>query len=324
MKPGGAGASGPSPILKKSAAWQKNLIVIWSTRLLATGPVPPLPDPQPVSNSKPEMAELQRLQKLLAQQGVASRRQIERLIRQGRVQLNGQTVDQMGIKIDPDHDSVQVDGRTIPLTPFQEEQSLHLMLHKPRGYLSTCQDPFDRSTVLDLLPASYREQHIRLYPIGRLDRDSSGLLLLSNDGDLTLHLTHPRYHLPKTYLVKVQGQPSPQTLHQWQEGIDLGDDRTLPAEVILQDPRLIPKSLLSSDSRNTTPTLTTWLRVVLHEGKKRQIRRVASRLGHPVLTLHRIAVGSLHLGDLKCGQCRLLLPTEVATLKRESQASHVS
>ncbi|NJK61578.1 MAG: rRNA pseudouridine synthase [Synechococcaceae cyanobacterium SM2_3_1] len=270
------------------------------------------------------MAELQRLQKLLAQKGVASRRQIERLIREGRVQLNGKQVVQMGVKIDPEQDWVQVDGRRIPLTAAPEDQSLPLMLNKPCGYLSTCQDPFHRSTVLDLLPATYRGQDQRLYPIGRLDRDSSGLLLLSNDGDLTLHLTHPRYHLPKTYLVEVQGQPSPHVLQQWKEGIDLDDSRTLPAEVTLQDPRSLPDSLLSSDRRNSASALTTWLRVVLHEGKKRQIRRVASRLGHPVLTLHRIAVGSLHLGDLQCGQCRLLLPTEVATLKHESQASYVS
>lgn len=270
------------------------------------------------------MAELQRLQKLLAQKGVASRRQIERLIHEGRVHLNGQQVNQMGIKIDPEQDSVQVDGRIIPLTSAPEHQLFHLMLNKPRGYLSTCQDPFHRSTVLDLLPAPYRTQAIRLYPVGRLDRDSSGLLLLSNDGELTLRLTHPRYHLPKTYLVEVQGQPSPHVLQQWKEGIDLDDSHTLPAEVTLQDSRSVPESLHSSDRRDSDPTLTTWLQVVLHEGKKRQIRRVASRLGHPVLTLHRIAVGSLHLGDLKCGQCRLLLPTEVATLQHESQASYVS
>jgi pseudouridine synthase len=269
------------------------------------------------------MAELQRLQKLLAQQGVASRRQIEQLIRDGRVQINGKTVDQMGIKIDPEQDSVQVDGRTISLTSARK-QPLHLMLNKPSGFLSTCQDPFHRPTVLDLLPASYREQHIRLYPIGRLDRDSSGLLLLSNDGDLTLHLTHPRYHLPKTYLVEVQGQPPPSILQAWREGINLDDGRTLPAEVTLQDPCSAEELRLASAPKDSPPTRTTWLRVVLHEGKKRQIRRVASRLGHPVLTLHRIAVGSLHLGDLKCGQCRLLLPTEIATLKRESQANHVS
>ncbi|MCF2972632.1 rRNA pseudouridine synthase [Synechococcus sp. Nb3U1] len=248
------------------------------------------------------MAEPQRLQKLLAQQGLASRRQVEAWMVAGRIRVNGEVVTELGCKADPDRDRIEVDGQVIS---FSRDPVRHvLLLHKPVGVLSTCADPLGRKTVLDLLPEPWHSQ-IRLYPVGRLDADSSGALLLSDDGNLTLKLTHPRYHLPKTYRVQVQGQPSQTTLQYWRDGVDLEGYTTLPAEV--------ERSSAPSFYRRSTPE-GSWLKVVLFEGRNRQIRRVAERLGHPVLTLHREAIGSLRLGNLKPGQFRQLEPHQVQAL----------
>ncbi|MEN9220842.1 MAG: pseudouridine synthase [Thermostichus sp. BF3_bins_97] len=248
------------------------------------------------------MAEPQRLQKLLAQQGLASRRQVEAWIVAGRIRVNGEVVTELGYKAHPERDRIEVDGQVIPLS---RDPARHvLLLHKPVGVLSSCRDPFGRKTVLDLLPPPWHRQ-IRLYPVGRLDADSSGALLLSDDGDLTLKLTHPRYHLPKTYRVQVQGQPSPTTLQHWRDGVDLEGYTTLPAEVeFCSAPRF---------QQRRDPDCS-WLRVVLFEGRNRQIRRVAELLGHPVLTLHREAIGPLRLGNLKPGQFRQVNPHEIQAL----------
>lgn len=247
------------------------------------------------------MATPQRLQKLLAQQGLASRRQVEAWILAGRIRVNGKVVTELGFKADPERDRIEVDGRVIP---FGDPARYVLLLHKPLGVLSTCKDPWGRKTVLDLLPPPWKRQ-IRLYPVGRLDADSSGALLLTNDGDLTLKLTHPRYHLPKIYRVQVQGRPSRATLQQWRDGVNLEGYTTLPAEVEFCP---APNFGYRQDANSS------WLRVVLFEGRNRQIRRVAEQLGHPVLRLHREAIGPLHLGNLKAGQFRLLEPQEVQAL----------
>jgi 16S rRNA pseudouridine516 synthase len=247
------------------------------------------------------MAAPQRLQKLLARQGLASRRQVESWILAGRIRVNGKVVTELGFKADPERDCIEVDGQAISCG---DPARYVLLLHKPRGVLSTCKDPWGRKTVLDLLPPPWNRQ-IRLYPVGRLDADSSGALLLTNDGDLTLKLTHPRYHLPKTYRVQVQGRPSQATLQRWREGVDLDGSTTLPAVVEFCDPPPF------GNRRNSN---SSWLRVVLFEGRKRQIRRVAEQLGHPVLSLHREAIGPLRLGNLKPGQFRLLEPQEVQAL----------
>ncbi|MEN9229793.1 MAG: pseudouridine synthase [Thermostichus sp. DG02_5_bins_236] len=248
------------------------------------------------------MAEPQRLQKLLAQQGLASRRQVEAWIVAGRIRVNGQVVTELGYKADPEQDRIEVNNEQIE---FSRDPVRHvLLLHKPVGVLSTCADPWGRKTVLDLLPEPWHSQ-IRLYPVGRLDADSSGALLLSDDGDLTLKLTHPRYHLPKTYQVQVQGQPSQTTLQHWRDGVDLEGYTTLPAEV---EPCFAPSFFKRSNPEGS------WLRVILFEGRNRQIRRVAERLGHPVLTLHREAIGPLRLGNLKPGQFRQLEPHQIQAL----------
>lgn len=242
------------------------------------------------------MAE--RLQKLLSQWGVASRRQAEAMIVAGRVRLNGQ-VAQLGSQADPQQDRIEVDGQL--LKPGDRPQRVYLLLHKPRGYVSTCQDPQKRRTVLDLLPPDLRQGQ-GIHPVGRLDYDSSGALLLSNDGELTARLTHPRYHLAKTYQVRVAGQPTASVLAQWRRGVLLAGQRTLPAEV----------EVLRSEPEQTL------LRIILREGRNRQIRRVAEQLGHPVLKLHRTAIGDLPLGSLSCGAYRFLQPSEIAGLQRSS------
>jgi 23S rRNA pseudouridine2605 synthase len=240
------------------------------------------------------MAE--RLQKLLSQWGVASRRQAEGLISAGRVRLNGR-VAQLGDQADPQQDCIEVDGQLLKVG--DRPQRHYLLLNKPRGYVTTCLDPEQRRTVFDLLPPDLRQGQ-GLHPVGRLDYASSGALLLTNDGELTARLTHPRYHIAKTYRVWVAGHPSRQTLAQWQEGVLLDGQPTLPAEV----------EVLGVEPERTR------LQIILNEGRNRQIRRVAEQLGHPVLELHRTAIGPLQLGGLRRGAYRLLEAAEVTALQR--------
>jgi pseudouridine synthase len=242
------------------------------------------------------MAE--RLQKLLSQWGVASRRHAEAMIVAGRVRLNDR-VAHLGDLADPQQDCIEVDGRR--LQSGDRPPQVYLLLHKPCGYVSTCQDPERRRTVLDLLPAELRQGQ-GLHPVGRLDYGSSGALLLTNDGALTARLTHPRYHISKTYQVWVSGQPAPALLAQWRRGVWLAGQRTLPAEL----------EVLQSQPERTQ------LQIILREGRNRQIRRVAEQLGHPVLQLHRIAIGDLSLGSVACGAYRWLQLAEIASLQRPS------
>ena len=237
----------------------------------------------------------ERLQKLLAQRGIASRRGAEKLISEGRVTVNGK-VAEIGQQADALVDRICVDGADIGQPPGGE----YLLLNKPKGVVSTCDDPQGRRTVLDLLNAE-RRSGLGIHPVGRLDADSTGALLLTNDGQLTYRLTHPRHQLPKVYRVRVKGSPSGATLKQWRKGVMLEGRKTAPAEVTVI--RKLPEA-------------QTLLRVVLTEGRNRQIRRVAEGLGHPVTALHRTKIGSLSLGNLLQGQYRLLSENEVAQLKR--------
>lgn len=236
----------------------------------------------------------ERLQKVLAHWGVASRRHAETLIRSGEVFVNGQRA-QLGDKVDPACDRIEYKGQH--LNPPHPPQRLYLLLHKPRGVLCTCNDPQGRTTVLDLLPPAY-QRVAGLHPVGRLDADSSGALLLTNDGAFTYYLSHPRHHIPKTYRVWVQGQPSAGVLQAWRQGVPLDRVITLPAQVTL---------LRREGDRSL-------LEIILHEGRNRQIRRVADQLGHPVLTLQRIAIGPVHLGNLRPRAVRPLSRREWAAL----------
>ncbi len=217
----------------------------------------------------------ERVQKILSQWGIASRRQGEKMILSGRVQVNG-TVAYLGQKADPDHDLIEVDGKVIHRT--SRPQSIYLLLNKPVGVVSTCKDTGGRPTVLDLLPPKLR-QGKGIHPVGRLDFHSTGALLLTNDGGLTLALTHPRYHLRKTYQVWVKGNVSPSILTAWGEGIILEGKKTLPAEVKILQKR----------------GAETLLEIVLIEGRNRQIRKVASAFSLTVVSLHRIAIGEITL-----------------------------
>lgn len=243
----------------------------------------------------------ERLQKLLSHWGIASRRRAESLIRDGRVTVNGQLAE-LGQKAHPSRDRIEVDGRLIQ--PENKPNPLYFLLHKPLGVVSTCRDTHGRPTVLDLLPARLR-QGSGLYPVGRLDANSTGALLLTNDGDLTYALTHPRYHVPKTYRVWVQGCPSEAALQQWRQGIQLEGRRTLPARV----------RVLQGDAGDRTQ-----LEIVLTEGRNRQIRRVATQLGYPVTALHRTQIGSISLqtrarDPLQPGCYRRLTASEIQALK---------
>lgn len=246
--------------------------------------------------STTERSTTERVQKILSQWGVASRRQAEQMILAGRVRLNG-AVAHLGQKADPLQDRIEVDGKLLQQRP----ELLYLLLHKPAGVVSTCQDPQGRSTVLDLLPASLR-QNLGLHPVGRLDTASTGALLLTNDGAVTLCLTHPRHSVAKTYQVWVQGSPPESVLTQWRQGVWLDGRRTRPAKVRVLESCEPTRSLLE---------------VVLYEGRNRQIRRVAEQLGYPVLRLHRVAIGPIQLGKLPRGQYRALSRDELAFLQSQ-------
>jgi pseudouridine synthase len=234
----------------------------------------------------------QRLQKVLAQAGIASRRAAEKLIADGRVTLNGETVRMMGTKADPEQDDIRVDGRR--LRPPQRTR--YILLNKPAGYVTTRSDPQRRPTVIDLV----RDVRQYIYPVGRLDYDSEGLLLLTNDGDLAAQLTHPRHGVERTYEVRVAGTPDAETLERLRKGIVLDGRRTLPADVAL---------LSSRRDREGA------LRLTIREGRNRQVRRMCEAIGHPVRALRRVRIGPLDDSRLKAGQWRELTPDEVNALR---------
>jgi pseudouridine synthase len=239
-----------------------------------------------------------RLQKILSQWGISSRRQAEQLILAGRVRVNGQ-IAELGQTAEPATDRIEVDGRLI--TTQSRPEPVYLILNKPLGIISTCDDPQGRRTVLDLLAPELRECE-GIHPVGRLDIDSSGALLLTNDGELTFRLTHPRHSVSKTYEVWVQGRPSTLALTAWRNGIDLDGRITLPARV---------KVVKHKEDR-------TLLEIVITEGRNRQIRRVATQLECPVLHLHRTKIGNISLDadrPLEIGCYRHLRLVEVENLQ---------
>ena len=232
----------------------------------------------------------ERLQKILARAGVASRRHAEELIRDGKVRVNGRVVTELGTKADPERDELRVSGRLISA----DQPRTYLLLHKPVGYVTTTHDPEGRPTVLDLIHGLKE----RLYPVGRLDWDTSGLLLLTNDGELTHRLTHPSSEVPRTYQAKVEGIPTPAVLQKLRRGVLLEGRPTLPAQVrvLRQGPGW------------------AWLEITLAEGRNRQVRRMCEQLGHPVLKLCRVALGPLELGELPPGRFRPLQAKELKQL----------
>lgn len=234
-----------------------------------------------------------RLQKILSAAGVASRRASEQMILEGRVTVNGDTVRELGTKADPQKDIIRVDGRRIKTVV----RNRYIVLYKPKGYVTTRSDPEGRRTVMDLVgEGDY------IYPVGRLDYDSEGLLLLTSDGDLAARLMHPRHEVEKTYEVIVAGMPDVRALEKLKKGVFIEGGRTAPAHVHV-----------GSIVKGARPT--TKLTIVIHEGRNRQIRRMCSAVGLPVRELRRVRMGPIGLGRLKPGQWRDLTADEVRRLK---------
>lgn len=234
-----------------------------------------------------------RLQKILSAAGVASRRASEQMILEGRVTVNGDTVRELGTKADPGRDVIKVDGRRIKTVV----RNRYIALYKPKGYVTTRSDPEGRRTVMDLVgEGDY------IYPVGRLDYDSEGLLLLTSDGDLAARLMHPRHEVEKTYEVIVAGMPDVRALEKLKKGVFIEGGRTAPAHVHV-----------GSIVKGARPT--TKLTIVIHEGRNRQIRRMCSAVGLPVRELRRVRMGPIGLGRLKPGQWRDLTADEVRRLK---------
>src|SRR5262245_13562171 len=234
----------------------------------------------------------ERLQKVLAHAGISSRRAAERLIVAGRVTVNGTIVSELGTKVDPDKDAIKVDGKRVGAAP---RLPTYLAFHKPRGVVTTLSDPEGRPSVRDYLA----KVPVRVYPVGRLDFDSEGLLLLTDDGSLARDLMHPSSEVEKTYRAKVRGFPEPTTLDRLARGIYLEGRRTGPARVRVVEGGENP-----------------WLEVVITEGRNRQVRRMLQAVGHPVQKLRRIRYAGVELGRLPAGRLRPLRPAEVDRLRR--------
>jgi len=230
--------------------------------------------------------EGERLQKVLARTGLGSRRVCEDLIGEGRVTVNGQTAV-LGRRVDAEHDVIEVDGALLPVA----SSLLYYLLNKPPGVVSTASDTHGRPTAVELVPSGER-----VYPVGRLDMDSEGLLILTNDGELTLRLTHPRYGVDKEYLVEVEGEPSATSIRRLRQGVELDDGVTAAAKVGTLGPSM--------------------LRITIHQGKNRQVRRMCEAVGHPVRRLVRTRIGPLSDPRLPPGKWRLLTPEEVRALAR--------
>lgn len=239
------------------------------------------------------MSSPQRLQKILASAGVASRRRSEELILAGRVAINGEIVRELGAKADPEHDTIAVDGTPLP----RETGKVYYALYKPTGYITSKTDPKGRRTVMSLAP-----EVPGLHPVGRLDYDTSGLLLLTNDGDLTLAMTHPRFGVPKTYEALVEGHPTERILQRLRDGIRLEDGFTASAKVVG----------LGAEGAQSR------VRITIHEGRNRQVRRMFAAIGHPVMRLKRLSVGTISIDGISLGGYRALTPQEVVALKQQT------
>ncbi len=232
---------------------------------------------------------MERLQKIIAHAGICSRRKAEQYIAEGRVRVNGKPVTQAGLKVDPDQAVITVNGK-----PLQKEKKIYILLHKPRGYVTTLSDPQGRSIVMDLLP----EIKERLFPVGRLDLDSEGALLLTNDGALANRVLHPRFEVKKTYETTVKALPKKSDLRRLEQGIILDGQKTWPARL-----RLVKAKKGAAV-----------IEIIIHEGKKRQVRKMLKAIGHPVVRLKRTAYGKLRLGTVSSGTYRFLSKNDIKKL----------
>lgn len=233
---------------------------------------------------------MERLQKYLASCGVASRRKCEELILEGKIKVNDQVVTELGVKIDSSKDIVKYNNTIVTV----EEKKVYIALNKPEKIITSVKDEKGRKTVLDIVDTDER-----IYPIGRLDYDTSGLLLLTNDGELYNRIMHPRSEVVKTYIAKIKGFPSEKEITKFKTGVDIGDYITAKAGF----------QIIKKEKDSTT------VEIKIHEGKNRQIRRMCSAIGHPVIALKRVSVGNINLGNLKAGEYRSLTVKELEYLK---------
>jgi 23S rRNA pseudouridine2605 synthase len=234
----------------------------------------------------------QRLDKYLANRGVCSRRDVEAFLSDNDITVNGNRVMEPGTRIDPKEDDIRIHGEEIVQPSF-----VYFLLNKPKGFISTTSDEYDRKNVIHLIPTKER-----IYPVGRLDKDTTGLIILTNDGELTNLLTHPRYHVDKTYQLEITGKVTHNQLDKLRKGVLLDDGMTSPAEVVVVS--------------ETTSTAT--LEMKIHEGKNRQIRRMSNAVGIELLSLSRIQFGPISKGDLKEGEYRMLNGQEIKMLRNST------
>ncbi|WP_394277469.1 pseudouridine synthase [Luteococcus sp.] len=257
----------------------------------------PEPSPAPqseASTDEPEASEPIRLQKVLAQAGVASRRAAEEMIDRGRVEVNGEIVREQGMRVDPHTDTIRVDGARIP----PPRRHVYLVLNKPRGVVSTMEDPEGRPTLGDIQFDKKSWQQLRLFHVGRLDTDTEGLIFLTNDGDFAHRLAHPKYAVPKTYLAEVEGFMDNKTIRRLEKGLRLDDGPVRPDRV---------KLVMRSETKSL-------VEVSLHEGRNRIVRRMMDTIAHPVRKLSRTAIGPVRLGQLGIGEARELTREELGAL----------
>lgn len=238
----------------------------------------------------------ERLQKYMAGCGVASRRKCEEIILSGKVKVNGIVVNELGVKVDPSKDVVEYNNCKITT----EENKVYIMLNKPEGYITSVKDEKGRSTIIDLVNVNER-----IFPIGRLDYDSSGLILLTNDGEIYNKIIHPRVEVEKKYIAVCEGTFSDSEINKFQTGLDIGDYKTAPAKI-----RVISTENRFNKKTREDKTYST-VEIIIHEGKNRQIRRMCSALNHPVVALKRVSVGEIKLGYLKPGKWRDLTKEEL-------------
>ena len=233
-----------------------------------------------------------RLQKWLSMAGIASRRKAEEMILSGRVSVNGEIITELGAKANPAADVLAVDGKPAEIA----QEKVYIMLHKPEGVVTTVTDPFGRQTVMDYMP-----EGTRLYPVGRLDANTSGLLLMTNDGEWAQKLTHPKHEIKKTYVAVVKGVPTVESLRTFRQGVIIDGKKTAPAQVRLEE-RLPIKGAKSQNAKLT---------ITIYEGRNRQVRKMCEAIGHKVVSLKRVDVGGLELGNLAKGKWRNLTGKEV-------------
>lgn len=234
-----------------------------------------------------------RLQKYLASKGVASRRKAEEIILAGRVSVNGEIIRELGTKV-REEDSIEVDGKAIQ----KVQENIYIMLNKPTGYITSVRDQFNRPTVLDLV----KDVKERIYPVGRLDYDTSGLIILSNDGEFTYRLTHPKHETNKVYIAEIKGVPTEEEIYQVRSGLVIDGHTTSPAgfEILERKPN------------------SSVVKITIHEGRNRQVRKMCAMIYHPVINLQRVAVGPVLLGELPLGKWRHLSEGEIKELESES------